>query len=193
LAKKTKDLQVAAWLTEALVHREGFAGLKDGLELLRGLVETFWDHVYPEAEDGDLELRAAPLEWVGRYLDVAVKSVPLNEAGHSFIAYKDSRTVPTEDEAESDNDKRSAREEALEEGKLAPESFDESFEATPKAWYKQTIAELDGAREALAALEQLCDEKFGDDAPNLRVLRGALEEVRVLANQLLAKKLETDP
>src|SRR5262245_48276616 len=56
LATQSKDLQLAAWLTEAMLHQEGFAGLKQGLDLMRGLIENFWDTMYPEIEDGDLEL-----------------------------------------------------------------------------------------------------------------------------------------
>src|SRR5882724_4843125 len=41
LATKSKDLQLAAWLTEALVNREGFAGLREGLKLIQGLIENF--------------------------------------------------------------------------------------------------------------------------------------------------------
>jgi len=52
IAKKSKDLQVAAWLVEALVRRDGFAGLIEGLALIRGLIENFWDTLYPELEDG---------------------------------------------------------------------------------------------------------------------------------------------
>src|SRR5208283_4227043 len=37
IATKSKDLQLAAWLTEALVRTEGFAGLKQGLQLLQDL------------------------------------------------------------------------------------------------------------------------------------------------------------
>src|SRR5262245_47893702 len=58
LASQTKDLQVAAWLTEALLKTHGFPGLRDGLQLARGLHERFWDTVYPPVEDGDLEGRA---------------------------------------------------------------------------------------------------------------------------------------
>src|SRR5690348_17736289 len=36
LANKTKDLQLAVWLTEAHLHREHIAGLREGLDLLRG-------------------------------------------------------------------------------------------------------------------------------------------------------------
>src|SRR5258707_3186110 len=68
LGTRTKDLQLAAWLTEALLHQEGFSGLRQGLDLLRGLIENFWDTLYPEIEDGDVELRAAPVAWVGTRL-----------------------------------------------------------------------------------------------------------------------------
>ncbi|MGH9665358.1 MAG: ImpA family type VI secretion system protein, partial [Bryobacteraceae bacterium] len=44
LAAKSKDLQLAAWLTEASLKKEGFGGLRQGLDLLRGIVENFWDN-----------------------------------------------------------------------------------------------------------------------------------------------------
>src|SRR5712692_8212755 len=58
LATKTKDLQVGAWLAEAWVSLNGFTGLRDGLQLMHGLHERFWDRLYPETDDGDLEGRA---------------------------------------------------------------------------------------------------------------------------------------
>src|SRR5262245_61898401 len=51
LTNSSKDLQVAARLLEALVQQHGFAGLRDGVRLLRLLVEQCWDRVYPELED----------------------------------------------------------------------------------------------------------------------------------------------
>src|ERR1700758_3341941 len=48
LTTKTKDLQLAAWLSEALLRQEGIRGLREGLDLLRGLVSNFWDTLYPE-------------------------------------------------------------------------------------------------------------------------------------------------
>src|ERR1039457_2350160 len=66
LTKRGKDLQVAAWLTEALLRQEGFAGLGQGLNLISGLLERYWDSVHPQIDDdGDLEMRATPLRWVG--------------------------------------------------------------------------------------------------------------------------------
>ncbi len=56
LSRKSKDLQLAAWLSEALLRQEGIGAFVGGLDLLRGLLETYWDGVYPELEDGDAEL-----------------------------------------------------------------------------------------------------------------------------------------
>ena len=193
LTNKTKDLQLAAWLTEALIRREGFPGLVQGLPLLKGLTEQFWDTVYPELEDGDPELRAAPLEWVGTRLEIPIKMVPLNKSGHDFLRYKESRTIPTESEAESDHKKGEARLRAIEEKKITPEDFDKAFIATPKPWIKQVVGDLKTAQGALQALEAVCVGKFGDAAPNFIPLRNTLEEVERAASQLLAKKLETDP
>ena len=58
LARTSKDLLVAARLTEALVKCHGFGGLRDGLRLLRRLAEDCWDRIYPAIQDGDLEARA---------------------------------------------------------------------------------------------------------------------------------------
>ena len=55
LSETTKDLEVAAWLTEALLRTGGIAGLGDGFALLNGLIAAFWDaDLWPVAdEDGD--------------------------------------------------------------------------------------------------------------------------------------------
>jgi type VI secretion system protein ImpA len=193
LATRTKDVQLAAWLTEALLRREGFAGLRDGLALIRAMLTQFWETLYPEIEDGDAELRAAPLTWIGSRLDSTVRMAALDLAGHTVIQYIQSRAVPTEEEAKQDSAKEKAREEALAERRLAPEEFDRSFESTPKSWYKELLANIDGCLGELDALDALSREKFGDAAPSFRRLGEALAEVRQIGRQLLARKLELDP
>jgi len=193
LATKSKDLQLAAWLTEALLKTQGVGGLRDGLDLLKGLIEGFWDTLYPEIEDGDAEMRAAPLDWVGGRLDRAVKDGPLTRGGYSWFAYKESRKVPTEQEAGESQPKGEAREAAVAEGKLTPEEFDKSFESSPKAYYVQLAADFDGALESLQALDELCGEKFQDVAPSFGPLRQTLEEVQQAIRIFLQKKREKEP
>jgi len=192
IATQSKDLQLAAWLTEALLKRNGFAGLQEGLQLCVGMLNGFWDTLYPEIDDGDLEPRAAPLEWVGGKLDVVVKSRPLCQDGYNFYQHKDSRTVGYEDEAKS-NEQKAAREKLLKEGKLAPEVFDKSFAETPKAFYLQSEKQLDSSLQTLKELNRVCQEKFADAAPSFRQLNEAIGEVRHVVHTLLQKKRETEP
>ncbi|HUI76477.1 MAG TPA: type VI secretion system protein TssA [Bryobacteraceae bacterium] len=192
IATQSKDLQLAAWLTEALIKKYGFAGLHDGLQLCLGLVNDFWDTLYPEIEDGDLEPRAAPLEWIGGKLDASVKSKPLCNEGYNFFQYKDSRAVGYEDDAKS-KEQKAAREKALKEGKLAPEAFDKAFVETPKAFYLQSEKQLDSSLQTLKELNKVCDEKFQDAAPSFSKLNDGITEVRHVVHALLQKKRETEP
>lgn len=192
LASKSKDLQLAAWLTEALVRKRGFGGLYDGLALCRGLVDNFWDTLYPALDEGDAELRAAPLEWIGSKLEEAIKNVPLVKDGDGWYKFKESRAVGFEDQAKTPEQKK-AREKMLKEGKLAPELFDKSFVETPKAFYLQAEKDLDGCLQALKDLDESCQEKFGDASPAFGKLKSALEDVRHTAHGFLQKKRETEP
>ena len=53
LSTRTHDLRVAMLLTRALLHTKGIIGLHDGLRLLEGLIERYWDTLRPrpDAED----------------------------------------------------------------------------------------------------------------------------------------------
>jgi type VI secretion system protein ImpA len=190
LARSSKDLQVAAWLTEAWSRREGFAGLGRGLELLRALLERYWDHVYPELEDGDAELRAAPLEWVELNLGPAVRLAPLTAAGHGLLSYRESRVIGYEEEARADSAKHAEWKAAVEGGKLSADDFDRGLAETPAAWLRDRCGEIDAAAAALEALAGICAERFGADAPSFVKLREALQEVRHVAGQLLARRTE---
>jgi type VI secretion system protein ImpA len=192
LATRTKDLQLAAWLTESALRTEGFAGLRQGLMLCHGLIDKFWDTLYPPLEDGDAELRASPLDWLGSALEIPLKNTPLVRAGYDWLKLKESRVVGYEDQAKADKEKK-ARAKLLAEGKLAPEAFDKAFVETPKVFYLQAEKDLDSCLVALKSLDELCTAKFGDAAPSFGKLQIAIEEVRHAVHTLLEKKRETEP
>ena len=134
LRGKSKDLQIAAWLTEALAHVHGLAGLRHGLNLLRELQGRFWDQAHPAS--GDLELRQSVYEFLDeeKILPLQVRSVPLTEVpgapglAYSYLKYKESRE--TENLA-----KKPAQDVDIEEilaGRLRAKEFDDAFEATDR-------------------------------------------------------------
>jgi type VI secretion system protein ImpA len=193
LSTKTKDLQLAAWLTEALLKQQGFAGLKDGLSLCFGFIDKFWDTVYPELEDGDAQARGAPLGFIGTKLEIPLKLVPLVEkAAYGSIDYEQSREVGYEELAKSDEAKKK-RAQLIKEGKLAPEVFDKAFEETPKKFYAQAEKDLDSSLQILSQLKEACDAKFADDGPSFGPLRSALESTRHVVHGFLQKKREKEP
>src|SRR5215216_2375709 len=93
LAHKTKDLQICAWLDEALVKLHGFTGLRDGLRVMRGLHERFWESLYPEIDEEDLDARVNSLIWIDEKLGLALKEVPvtmsMTGASYSFLQWQD--------------------------------------------------------------------------------------------------------
>ena len=55
-----KDLEIAAWLTEALLRDGGLAGLAAGVGLMAGLVEAFWDELYPLPDEEGMATSPGP-------------------------------------------------------------------------------------------------------------------------------------
>ena len=53
LSTRTHDLRVAMLLTRALLHTKGIIGLHDGLKLLEGLIERYWDTLRPRPDTED--------------------------------------------------------------------------------------------------------------------------------------------
>ena len=195
LATTSKNLQVAAYLAEALLQTERFAGLRQGLDLVYRMSSEFWDTVHPAIDPEDPETRedrATPLAWLNTQLDFPVRSTPINNAGHSFINFKDSRAVGYEDQAKTDKDKKN-RATMIANGKMAPEVFDKAFGETPKAFYAQAEKDLDACLDTVGKLDAFCDEKLEDDSPGFGKLKGALTEVRQAVHQLLDKKREKEP
>lgn len=61
LQNNAKDLEIASWYTEALIRQYGFSGLRDGFKLIHGLIEQYWDNLYPLPDEDGIETRVASL------------------------------------------------------------------------------------------------------------------------------------
>jgi len=193
LTTKSKDLQLAAWLTEALVLQYGVSGLKTGLDLLRGMIESFWDTLYPEPEDGDMELRAAPLNWIGSSLAGQVRKIPITRSHYDWFKYVESRAVGYEAVCKDNEARMKARENAIADKKLTPEAFDQDVDLTPREFYANLANDLNQALPALQAFGELCDEKLNGEGLSFGKLRGALEDLQSFVGTFLKSKGELEP
>ncbi|KPK76884.1 MAG: hypothetical protein AMJ79_05170 [Phycisphaerae bacterium SM23_30] len=53
LLSRSKHLRVIIYLTLAAIKLDGVGGLADGLAVLRGVLESYWEHVYPQLDPED--------------------------------------------------------------------------------------------------------------------------------------------
>jgi type VI secretion system protein ImpA len=193
LANKSKDLQLAAWLTEAHVKKEGIGLVQPCLKLLHDLQDQFWDTLYPEIDEGDTGMRASPVEWIANRVATILREAPITRDGLNFYQYKESRSIGYEADAQSNENKAKQREQAIADGKPTAEDFDKSLGSTPKAWYVQMEASIHGSLEETESLQVFSEEKFGDDGPAFGKLRTSLEEVGQVVTGLLNEKRKTEP
>ncbi len=202
LTTKTKDLQIAVWLFEALTVTEGFAGVTMGFKVITGFLRDFWDHVYPELEDDDLDYRVGPLEFLNDKVWLPVKQIPLTDStttpGYSWMKWQESRQVGLEKDIRNqygdiDSDKQQARDELIAEGKLTAEDFDAAVANSSKAFYETLAEEVSACFEEFKLFDKIVDEKFGREAPRLAELKTALEDCQYLVSKLLKEKRAQEP
>jgi hypothetical protein len=72
LIHHSKNLRIVAWLAEAQFAIDGFPGLQDGLEIMSGLISTFWETLHPKMDDGDKWPRRWVIEVADKHLSDAV-------------------------------------------------------------------------------------------------------------------------
>jgi type VI secretion system protein ImpA len=188
IAKRGKDLQIAVWLVDAHVRKEGFSVLAPALQFLKDLLEQFWDTLYPPIdEDGDMEVRSAPLVWLGTKLAEPLGFLPIVSGKVSWHKYQESRTVGYENDADT-SDKQQARQTAISEGKITAEEFDAAAEATTIPALRETYKLLNDSRTAVEALSEFCDMQFGNFSPSFIKTRDAIDEISHTVRAILSRR-----
>ncbi len=202
LTTQGKDLQVAAWLGEALVKVHGFAGLRDGLKVMQGFHEKYWDDIFPEIDEGDLEARANSLSWLDRQVALAIKEVSLTKVSsgenYNFNQYEEAQEFDIPENLDSLDSTaqekfRGLKERAEHEGKTTGEKWRASKNKCRRAFYEELAGTLSESWEAFQALDRIMDQKFDRQTPGLGELKKTLEEIRSLVDKLVKEKRIAEP
>jgi type VI secretion system protein ImpA len=195
LQERTKDLQVGAWLTEALLKLKGFAGLRDGLKLMGGLHHQFWEHVYPVIDEGDMDARANSLAWLDRQTAFGLKEVSLTNArgaeSYSLLQWESTRLPEEFTKIAQGNAEEAAR--IKEKSEKATEEWARLTRDTSRQFYEDLSTLLDQCQSEFQALDRVMDEKFGRQTPGLSELKKSLDEVRTLIGKLVKEKRAAEP
>lgn len=180
LARTSKDLLVAARLTEALTKEAGFAGLRDGLHLMRRMIEECWDRILPSIADGDLEVRAGPFNWLddperGARFPLSVRGAPLLNGDNGSYGWLDWKQM---------QDGR---------GSVSRDDFDKAVAAASREHCETVADDADECATELAALTEALHARLGEEAPGLSALRQAVDDCRGLARMLVQRKAPAAP
>jgi type VI secretion system protein ImpA len=82
LLSRSHDLRVVMFLTRALLHTQGLEGLRTGLALLNGMIDRYWDSLYPLLDPEDnhdpmLRLNILASLSLGDHILGPLKRIPL--------------------------------------------------------------------------------------------------------------------
>jgi len=195
LETRTKDLQIASWMTEAWMALHGFPGFERGLQVVAALCRTFWDTVYPMSDNGSVEPRLSPIVWIADKLVLPLKSIPITAAAgdeRMVYAWRDwesalylAQLKPVKG-APPPSD-----------GAVTQSKFMVAVSLTPSARFAALETELASALVALDELEQALREQLGDEkrVPSLTPLRTPLSAMQKFVSRVRIERgqAETKP
>jgi type VI secretion system protein ImpA len=191
LSAKAKDLEIAAFVIEALVRLHGFAGLRDGFRLARELVERFWEQLYPLPDEDGTETRVAPLTGLNGAdgegtLVSPILCVPLTGGDAPYACYHAQQVLAlaqVKDEA--------VRARRVQDGAVPLERLQQAVAETPRDFFAALADDLAQCQEEFARLCAALDEKCGAHAPPTSNIRNALAACRDALEQVAGAKLPT--
>ena len=193
LAEKSKDLDLTAWLIEALVRLRGFAGIRDGFRLASELVEKFWEGLYPPPEDGvDMEerfahvLQLSGIEKEGTLI-VPVRRIPLCDSSNvgrlSFAHYLMAKDLDQLKDAD-------AKKKRIEGGAVTLEMIRSGISETRPKFYADLIEDLEQAAEQFRRFCATFSTRSGYDPPSgdlTKVIEDYRDALMLLAKDKLPR------
>ncbi len=200
LTSDTKDLQIAVWLTEALVKQNGFAGLRDGLKLVSGLQDKFWETLFPEIDEGDMEGRANAIEWLALQTSFAVKQAKVTQGdGYSFFDWEDSKRFDIPNNIETLDSTERAKytellEQATKENRVTADRWRVAYAASRRPFYEEVALTIEECWAECKELNRVIEEKFDrNQMPGLGTLEKSLEAVQTQVKKFLEEKRAEEP
>ncbi|WP_290872367.1 type VI secretion system protein TssA [Aquabacterium sp.] len=201
LARRSKDLRLVMWLTEARTLSEGYEGLAGGLRLCTGLCERYWDVLYPLPDGGDMEERIGNLGWLLQRVVALAPQCPVTQGRqggrHSLRDLAAARQRQSLSERQADAyQSHSARDGEAQ--PLSLEQFQRALQQTPHNVLRERLDALRDSLTQIVALQTVIDARLGDDGPSFvaakEALQTALHDMERLAREAgLAEAGEASP
>jgi type VI secretion system protein ImpA len=180
VVEQSKDLRAAIHLTHALVHTDGFAGLADGLALIKGYIEGFWGTLHPQLDPDDNNDPTLRINTLSNLCDAVgmlagISRIPLvSSSVMGTYSYRDIQIASGNLQAtERDNQE------------LSQDHIDAAFRDCPVEETQQTLSNIRLAIDCVTAIEAKLIELVSiEQSPNLRAL---LELLKLLEKEVASR------
>ena len=194
LLEHSRDLRLVIYLSAAMLCLEGISGFSNGLALLRGLVEQYWEHLFPQLDPQDDN---DPLERMNIIGSLSPPATVMNDP-LQFIPRlmalplckpDDARLTPV-----------SLRHMLIESGEISPSEaeaggtpslqlIDAAFEQTDSGTLKNIDQVIGDCLEHLHILDQIIMGNVGASAaPNFSRLYHVLKQMRSKTTMYLERR-----
>lgn len=178
LIKYSKDLEVASWLVEALLRREGLKGLTAGFSILSGLITNYWDILYPLPDVEDPQSRLGALINLNgtEYEGTLIRPLyhVLVTQGNSVGPFALWQYQQALENAKLTNSAAIERRKA--EGSVFLASIQVAVQETPMIFYETLQHDLKNAKEVFSHYNQLMTNQCGNNAPPQTRINNALDD-----------------
>jgi type VI secretion system protein ImpA len=191
ISEKSKDLEITAYVIEALLRQHGYTGLRDGFRLARELVEKYWDQLYPLPDEDGLETRIAPLTGLNGDEAEGTLMVPLNLVPITTVTSVGQFCLSHLQEATATSKIGDAklREKRIAAGALSMDTFLKAIEESPPSFYGNLVQDLTQCSEEFAKLDAALNVKCNGQGPPTSNIRTALEKTLDTIKDLARNKL----
>jgi type VI secretion system protein ImpA len=192
LTEWTKDLEIAAYLIEALARLEGFGGVARGFRIARELVVNFWDNLYPLPDEEGVSTRVLPLTWLNGADGDGVLVGPLNRIpltqGDSCGPYAMWQYLQATEIATATDP--AGREDRINQGAATLDQINRACNETSPQFFLQLIEDIQACQREFQALEELLTEKCGyEHAPPTSRIRETLENCLSAVQEIGKKRI----
>lgn len=185
LSEQTKDLEIAAWLTEALIRLEGISGLAAGVALIAELVSRLWDSgLHPQPDEDGIETQVAPITGLNGQGNDGTLMQPLRKCvlfqgpdgeGVTYWRYMQSEELETITDA-------ARRKQRLAANVVPLADMASAARQAGAARLSALRSEVKAALAAWMRMSEALEEKAGADAPPTGRVRDLLSAIVAVAN-----------
>lgn len=194
IKEESKDIEIVAWLIEALTRNHGFEGLAQGMSLARQLIDTYGEQLYPRPDEDGVSTQLAPLIGLNGFggegaLIAPIRSIPVTQGNDPGPLASWQCEQAFEIERISDPNKREAR---IKQGGISREQLDRVMLETETSFVLDIQKHISLAIDEYGQFQATIDVCTQDDPQPTSKIMEALVSCQQVLIYIAGDRLKND-